>query len=226
MNKEIKERLEKTEKEIAIHDGLIHDIYGTLIEMLDKNIAQDMKRIEHLEPTAKGARRLYHFAEAELVERKSKETNSKILKALRKAAIDADWLLSDATEILGEICYQGFCYPESINILREVMATSQFDPRTDSKFVWELALTKIIEERQKHIQEYERRKSFEKTLHRGLLKTITISVEGVDPSIKISNPQQASAKNNNMGDADYAIELLEEWDDEMAFALRGNMKII
>ena len=151
-----------------------------------------------------------------------KETKSENLKALRKVAIDYDWILSDATEVLVEIYSQGFSYPESINILKEVLHTVNQDSQLD----WKQELPKIIERWKNSIQEYERRKSFEKALHQGLLKTITISVEGVNPSIKILNPQPASAKNNNMGDADYAIELLEEWDDETAFALRGNMKII
>lgn len=167
----IKEEIKNLKTEIGIHDLLIQDLFSNAIRKLDEDAAQYLK--SEIEKSALDASKIYDFVKEEKTEF-SKEDKRKLtfsipenLKALREAAIEADWFLSDATEVLAEICYQGFCYPESINILREVMATSQFDPRTDSKIVWESALTKIIEKRQQYIQEYGGRKSFEKALHRG-----------------------------------------------------------
>lgn len=56
-------------------------------------------------------------------------------------------------------------------------------------------------------------------------RTITISKGDVPISIDIINPQPASAENDNISDADYAMRILQKWDNEMMFMLRENMEL-
>ena len=44
--------------------------------------------------------------------------------------------------------------------------------------------------------------------------------------IKVTKPQAASNKNGNVGDIEYANELLKKWSVDMAFQLRENMELI
>ena len=44
--------------------------------------------------------------------------------------------------------------------------------------------------------------------------------------IKVDNPQLASNKNGNVGDVEYANNLLEKWSSDMAYQLRENMTLI
>ena len=112
-----------------------------------------------------------------------KETTPKNLKALRRVAMDTGWFLPDIMEISSEINAQGFSYPESINILKEVVHIVSSDYQLD----WRPELTKIIEKRQQYIQEYERRKSFEKALHYGLETTKEIKKKEIEDKLKDVN---------------------------------------
>lgn len=64
---------------------------------------------------------------------------------------------------------------------------------------------------------------FYKEQYSGLL---TITKEDMDIAIDIWNPQSASKENDNISDADFALKILEKWDNEPALSLRENMKLI
>ena len=90
--------------------------------------------------------------------------SAKHLNAVIEAVEESGWFLPDGMEVLCEINSYGFSYPESINILKEVLNTVNLDYRLD----WRLELTKIIEKRKAYIQEYKNRENFKRALHQGL----------------------------------------------------------
>lgn len=104
--------------------------------------------------------------------RKIHEQSAEQINAVIDAIKEADWLIEDGMEVLAEINLQGFPYPESINILKEVMYAT--DPNRELSLIgkprrdWRIILEEIIKKRQKWIQEYERQKIFENTLYQGL----------------------------------------------------------
>ena len=90
--------------------------------------------------------------------------SAKYLNTAREVIEESGWFLPDGMEVLCEINSQGFSYPESINILKEVLHTVNSDYQSD----WKLELTKIIAKRKVYIQEYENRENFKRALHQAL----------------------------------------------------------
>ena len=130
------------------------------IKLAIKDILQYQKALSSISKAAPEATKRLH------------EQSTKQINAAMGAINEADWPVEDGMELLCAINHQGFTYPESINILKEVMFVtdpgkelfSMGKPRRD----WRIVLEEIIEKRQKYIQEYERQKIFENALHYGL----------------------------------------------------------
>ena len=69
----VKEELLKLREEVGTHDALIHDIYGSLIRLLDKDIAPFLFTVLDKKGTAREASGIYDFLQAELREGELKE---------------------------------------------------------------------------------------------------------------------------------------------------------
>ena len=122
MSKEIK----KLKQQVDTQGDLIQDIYERQKKFLHK-----LCEFEEITGINEGIKKTHN-------------ESAEHLKAVIEVVNGTGWFLPDAMEVLCEINSQGFSYPESINILKEVLHIVNTDYQLD----WRRELAKIIEKKE------------------------------------------------------------------------------